>query len=449
MSQPEPDQPRWYAEVTAYQWLVLVIASAGWIFDVFEGQIYAIVSGPMLTELLGTTDASAKDYWKDLFLALFLLGGTAGGIFFGSLADRFGRKPTMAITILFYSLFSGLTFFATELWHVGALRFLVAMGVGGEWAVAAALVAEVFPARARAQASGIFHASSVLGTWTAALAGMWVGAHWRYAYLVGVVPALLVLWVRSSVEEPESWRHAEREQRRMGSFRDLFGDWRWARSAILGVLLATVGLSTFWAVTLAGQDLTRDLLVRNGAELSVAEQSAKFAYGIVETAGGGLGLLAFGPLAARFGRKPAFALMHVGALAIVPITCYLPQTYTQLLCILPVYGFFTLGMHAGYAIYFPELFPGHLRATGTGVCFNGGRLLSAIALWISGIIKGAAAHGDADRYGSGLASWISEAVRSVPGMDLRMAVCLLSSLFLVGLVVLCFLPETKGRALPE
>jgi MFS family permease len=425
MEKPQTNPTRWYAEVTAYQWLVLAIASAGWIFDVFEGQIYAIVRDPMLTDLLATTDPSAKDYWKEMFLAVFLLGGTVGGVLFGSLADRFGRKPTMAVTILCYSLFSGLTYFATELWHVGALRFLVAMGVGGEWAVAASLVAEVFPARARPHASGIFHASSVLGTWMAALAGLWVGSQWRYAYLIGIVPALLVFWVRSSVEEPESWRQAEREQRRMGSFSELFGEWRWARSAILGMLFATVGLGTFWAVTLAGQDLTRDLLLRNGVELSTAQREANFAYGIVETAGGGLGLLAFGPLAARFGRKPVFALMHLAALAIVPITCYVPQTYAQMLSLLPVYGFFTLGIHAGYAIYFPELFPGHLRATGTGVCFNGGRLLSALALWLSAVVK----------------RW--------PGVSLQMAVSLLSLLFVLGLVVLYFMPETKGRPLPE
>jgi MFS family permease len=135
--------------------------------------------------------------------------------------------------------------------------------------------------------------------------------------------------------------------------------------------------------------------------------------------------LAFGPLAARLGRKSAFVLMHVGALVIVPITCYLPQTYTHMLALLPIYGFFTVGIHAGYAIYFPELFPGHLRATGTGVCFNGGRLLAAPLLWISASVK------------------------AIPGFDLRMAVSVLSSLFLVGLVVLCFLPETKGRPLPE
>jgi MFS family permease len=426
MDSPEVTPTRWYQEVTAYQWLVLAIASAGWIFDVFEGQIYALTRDQMLAELLNTSDtAGGAKFWGDIFLAVFLIGGAFGGVMFGSLADRFGRKPTMAITILCYSLFSGLTYFATELWHIAALRFLVAMGVGGEWAVAAALVAEVFPPRARAHAAGIFHATSVLGTWLAALAGMLVGAHWRYGYLVGVVPALLVLWVRNSVHEPESWVRAEQENRRRGSFVELFGDWRWARSAMLGILLAAVGLGTFWGVTIAGQNLTKELLLRTGAAADAAEQSAKFAYGIVETAGAGLGLLAFGPLAARLGRKSAFVLMHVGALVIVPITCYLPQTYTHMLALLPIYGFFTVGIHAGYAIYFPELFPGHLRATGTGVCFNGGRLLAAPLLWISASVK------------------------AIPGFDLRMAVSVLSSLFLVGLVVLCFLPETKDRPLPE
>src|SRR5207249_4576870 len=176
--------------------------------------------------------------WGDRLLAAFLLGGTVGGVLFGSLADRVGRKPTMAVTILFYSVFSGLTYFATELWHVAALRFLVALGVGGEWAVAAALVAEVFPPRARAHASGIFHATSVFGTWLAALAGLAVGANWRNAYLIGVGPALLVLAVRIVVREPERWERAGATGKQLGSFRELFGTWRWARSALLGVLLA-------------------------------------------------------------------------------------------------------------------------------------------------------------------------------------------------------------------
>jgi hypothetical protein len=145
----------------------------------------------------------------------------------------------------------------------------------------------------------------------------------------------------------------------------------------------------------------------------------------VQTAGSGLGLLCFGPLAVGLGRRGAFALMHLMALAIVPATCYVPQTYGQMLCILPLFGFFTVGIHAGYAVYFPELFPDHLRATGASVCFNGGRLVAAPILWLSGVLKG------------------------LPGMDLRYAVMILSSLFVLGLVLLLFLPETRGRPLPE
>jgi MFS family permease len=417
---------RWYAGVTRYQWLVLVIASAGWMFDAFEGQVFNITRGQMLADLLGPDSTTAQvRMWGDTFLAIFLLGGTLGGLAFGSLADRYGRKPTMALTILFYSIFSGLTYFATELWHVAVLRFLVALGVGGEWAVGATLVAEVFPARARARASGIFHSTSVFGTWLAAAAGLAVGSQWRYAYIIGVLPALLVLWVRSSIHEPERWQRAGEERRQLGSFSELFGVAQWARPAILGLLLAAVGLGTFWGVTVAGQDLTLALLLRNGVPPEVAAERAKFAFGIVQTAGGGLGLLCFGPLAERLGRRGAFALMHVAAIAIVPVICYVPQTYGQMLTLLPLFGFFTLSSHAGYAVYFPELFPDHLRATGTSVCFNGGRVLAAPILWLAGMLKG------------------------LPGMDLRHAVMILSSLFVVGLVVLIFLPETKGKPLPD
>src|SRR5947207_12053907 len=215
---------RWYQGVTSYQWLILAIASAGWTFDVYEGQIFNITRNQLLASILhvGVGNPAVKQY-GDVFLGIFLLGGTAGGLLFGSMADRWGRKPTMAATILTYSLFSGLTFFAQSLWQVAALRFLVAMGVGGEWAVAASLVAEVFPAKARAHASGIFHATSVLGTWTATVAGLVVGSNWRYAYLVGLAPALLVAWVMASVKEPESWKRAgarvQSQGKQMGSLK--------------------------------------------------------------------------------------------------------------------------------------------------------------------------------------------------------------------------------------
>jgi MFS family permease len=433
---PSPNSAApWYAGVTGYQWLVLIIASAGWVFDTFEGQIFNITRAQMLADILPaslTPEQRAAEIksWGDIFLSVFLAGGTLGGILFGWLGDKWGRNPTMVLTILMYSIFSGLTCFAQELWQVGALRFLVAMGVGGEWAVAAALVAEVFPKNARAHASGIFHATSILGTWLAALAGLWVSSNWRFAYLIGVVPALLVLWVRASVKEPESWRQAKEKAKsgegaQLGSFRDLLLHPKWGKRAILGMLLAAVGLGSFWGVTVAGQDIAKDLLIRTGTDPQTAAEKAKFAYGFIQAAGGGLGLLAFGPLCVRIGRKRTFILLQLCALIIVPIVCYLPRDYTTLLWLLPVYGFLTLSIHAGYAIYFPELFPNHLRSTGTGFCFNGGRLVAASMLLFSGWLK------------------------ALPGMELPKAITILSFVFIIGIAIASMLPETKDQPLPE
>lgn len=421
-SAPPVDLP-WYRQVTRYQVLVLIIACAGWIFDAFEGQVFNITRQDMLRELLGN-DPSRLKFWGDVLLAVFLAGGAVGGVAFGSLGDRIGRKPVMALTILLYSLFSGLTYFAHNLWQVAALRFFVALGVGGEWAVAAALVAEIFPLRVRARAGAIFHGSSVLATISATIAGLAVGVHWRYVYLVSTLPALLLFAVQAGIHEPPRWQAVAGSQQR-GSFRDLFGDPRWRSRAIAGMFLAAVGLATFWGVVVAGQDLTREFLARKGWNPSAAAQQAKIAYGIIETIGMGCGMFSFGPLADWLGRRGAFLLMHVVALAIVPITCYLPHSYWQMLALLPIFGFFTGGMHAGYAVYFPELFPDHLRATGAGVCFNGGRIVAAPMLWLSGAIK------------------------SAPHMDLRRAIVLMAALYLLGVVLLLFLPETKGRPLPS
>lgn len=420
----------WYAGVSRYEWLVLAIASAGWVFDTFEGQIFNLTRGQMLAEILGAgATKEAISRWGDIFLGVFLVGGTLGGIFFGWLGDRWGRRPTMIVTILMYSVFSGLTYFATNLVEVGVLRFLVAMGVGGEWAVAAALVAEVFPRHARAHASGIFHGTSILGTWFAALASIAVGAEWRYAYLIGVVPALLILWVRAKVREPDSWqlakaRAATGQGAKLGSFRDLLLHPQWGRRALLGMLLAAVGMGSFWGVTVAGQDLAKEMLLREGATPLVAAEKAKFAYGIVQAAGGGLGMLAFGPICVRLGRRRTFMLMQAAALVVIPATCFLPSSYPMLLVLLPAYGFCTLSIHAGFAIYFPELFPHHLRSTGTGFCFNGGRLLASLMLIFSGWLK------------------------SQPGMALPTAVSILSLVFVAGIAIVAFLPETKDQPLP-
>lgn len=416
--------PKWHSNVTRYQWLVLLVASLGWVFDAFEGQLFNLTRGAMLSDIMGVKpgDPAAKQ-WGDIFLGIFLAGGTFGGLLFGSLGDKMGRKPVMVLTILFYSIFSGLTYFATELWHVGVLRFLVAMGVGGEWAVAAALVAEIFPKQARTHAGGIFHATGVLGTWIATLTAMSVENEWRIAYLIGILPALLTLWVRGSIHEPGKWQEARESGKRMGSFGDLFGDARWRTRALLGMTLAAVGLGTFWGVCVATQDLTRELLLHLGASAAQAESQAKFAYGIVFVVGAGLGQLSFGPLCARFGRRRTFTIMHLLSFLMVLAVCHLPQLHWHMLALLPVFGFVSLSIHAGYAIYFPELFPNHLRATGSSFCFNAGRLVAAPVLFFSGYVK----------------TWAT----------LPHAITMLGCLFLLGPIVLAFLPETKDQDLPE
>jgi MFS family permease len=421
---------KWYEGVTRYQWLVVLIASAGWIFDAFEGQLFNVSRGQMLADILHVApDHPEVRRWGDIFLGIFLVGGTFGGILFGWMGDRWGRRPTMIVTILFYSVFSGLTFFADSLWQVGALRFLVAMGVGGEWAVAAALVGEVVPTHARAHMSGLFHSTSIIGTWLAAWTAIFVGANWRIAFLVGIAPALLVLWVRARVQESERWIAAKANAaagvgEKLGSFRDLLLNPRWNRRAIFGLLLAAVGLGTFWSVTVAGQDLAKDFLLRHGTPAAEAAQRAKFAYGNIQAIGSALGMLSFGPLAVRFGRKLTFVFYHAAALVVVPVTCFAPTSYTMLLALLPLYGFVTIGIHAGYAVYFPELFPNHLRSTGTGFCFNGGRFLASSMLIFSGWLK------------------------ALPGMDLRVGISLMAVIFLFGILVIAFLPETKGQPLP-
>ncbi len=418
----------WYQGVTRYQWLVLVIACLGWIFDVFEGQIFAVFKTPAMADVLGVAiDDPLVDRYANLGFASFLIGGALGGLFFGVLADRIGRRRTMVWSILTYSIFTGLHFFAFTWWHIVALRFLVAMGVAGEWAIAASMVAEVFSKRARAMAGGIFHASSVFGAVLASLVGIFLNkaTDWRPAFLVGLLPALLVVWVLASLKESEKWKAAReqpRQSKKGGSLWELFAVPQWRKRAFIGLGLASVGLGTYWGIYAWGPELVLEVL-GDSVSPDSARSAASFAYLVMNFTGGLAGLLAFAPITMLTNRRTAFAFYHVGSLVVVPVTFLCATTYLQALVLLPLLAFFVVGMHAGYAIYFPELFPTHLRATGASFCFNVGRLVSAVMLLVR-----------AD-------------LRSLFG--LRYAVSLMACLFLVGLVLLLFAPETKDKELPQ
>jgi MFS family permease len=443
-----PQSDRWYAGITGYQWLVLVIASLGWIFDVFEGQILLSSEKQMLGDLVPGTSEGTQDYYKYIALASFLAGGALGGVLFGAVADRIGRARTMILTILMYSLFTCLTAFAQSWWQVVVLRFLVALGTGGEWAVASAMVSEVFPPKARAWSGAIFHGSSILGTYLAVAAGLFVVPTWgwRRAFIIGAAPAILTLWIRWQLREPEKWI----ADRAKGGSRPSVWDQLAALFApqiagrtVLGFSLAVVGLATFWGVHIHGKELTfrrarvefeREAGLSSAATLSerqevwkARERELKRAemLGMLLTAtGGGLGLLAFGPICEALGRRRAFFLFHLGGIvmAVLMFQTYLVWSYAALWPLLVLFGFWTLGMHAGYAIYFPELYPTRMRSLGAGFCFNCGRIAAAVVLVIN-------------------------AVARQNNMALETVGTCLSLLFLVGMVIIWFGPETKGTEL--
>lgn len=447
--------PPWYHGVTRYQWLVLIIASLGWVFDTFEGQIFVASMNEAMPSLLppGTTTGT-KDFYNKIALGAFLLGGAVGGVAFGILSDKIGRTKTMVYTILMYSLFTCVTAFAQTWWQMAGLRFLVAMGVGGEWAVASAMVAEVFPKRARALSLGIFHATSVLGTYLAIAAGAFIVGNekfgWRWGFGIGALPAVLTLWIRWRLREPEEWIHARElakkdASKETGRLFDLFRGGL-LRSTLVGVTLAAAGLATFWGVHVFGKDLMRrdaekhylkmeqvsfdaPKLLKDAALKKHASIIKKWEMlgMLLVTTGGGIGLLSFGPICERIGRRGTFLFFYVGGLALTLLVFQgLAQASAQVLYfVLPIFGFMTLGMHAGYAIYFPELFPTRLRGTGGGFCFNVGRVVAAPILFVSGWMQ---------------KDW---------GYGLEKSVSILSMLFLVGAIVLLFAPETKGKELPE
>ena len=247
--------PRWYQGISRYQWLVLIIASAGWVFDIYEGQIFNTTRDDLLGEMI-VADSPAEHQAAvksvgDAFLGIFLAGGMVGGVLFGALGDRWGRKPAMILTILMYSVFSGLTYFR----HVAlAGRRAAVFGIDGYRRRMGRRPRRWWPTSFHVtpgpQASSVFQASSTLGTWMAAMVAIAIGSQWRYGYLVGVLPAVLILFIRSRLDEPAAWKQLDSgPPKKKGSLIDLFGDVQWRGRAIGGVLLAAVGLAMFWGVT--------------------------------------------------------------------------------------------------------------------------------------------------------------------------------------------------------
>ena len=427
-------QATWRHGVTPYQWLVLLVAWLGWVFDSMDAMIYALVLHPALHELLQAASGGAMvsdadiGWYGGLIFSIFLIGWAIGGVMFGVMADYFGRTKTLIVTILIYAVFTGLAALSQDWWHLAVYRFLTALGIGGEWAAGASLVAEVWPEDKRAKAAGILQSAWAAGFFLASAFYLFLRDYsWRVLFVVGVLPALVALLVRLWVKEPERWVEAHSQELQSGAIRrvkllELFkGDL--LRPTCVGASLAFVAVFGLWGATNWTPTLIRALPDMQG--LQAAEIKSYVVYAtMMLNVGALIGYFSFGPLADRFGRRPIFALMCAGSLLMVPITFSVPHAYVHVLILLPLLGFFNNGIFSGFPIYLPELYPTRIRATGAGFCFNAGRVLAAVGPFLTGVLVT-----ELGSFGS--------------------AASAVALIYLVGLAILPFAPETRGRPLPD
>jgi MFS family permease len=440
---------RWYRELNRYHWFVLTVAALGWLLDCLDQQLFVLARQPAMAELLpGSPTQATIDQYGGYATSIFLMGWGIGGLIFGVLGDRIGRAKTMMITILMYSLFTGFSALSRGFGDFVLYRFLTGMGVGGEFAVGVALVAEVMPDRARPYCLSVLQALSAVGNISAAFIGMGMGklvemghveSVWRPMFVVGAAPAVLALVVRWRLKEPERWQQVSHEgevARKLGSYRELFGHPVWRRHALIGLGLAFSGIVGLWGIGFFTFDLVGNVLrERFVAEQLPPEQVTaevtrwKSIASMMMNIGAALGMYGFAILAQRAGRKTTFAICFLASLVSTASVFYFLREFHQVFWMVPIMGFCILSLFAGYAIYFPELFPTHLRSTGTSFCYNVGRFVAAA--------------------GPALLGWLTGTVYAETTAPLRYAGLTMCGIFLLGLMVLPFAPETKDQPLPE
>jgi MFS family permease len=441
----------WWRELNRYHWFVLTVCTLGWMFDTMDQQLFNIARTPAMRALAPETVATSSG---DV-TSIFLIGWGTGGLVFGVLGDIIGRARSMVLTILLYSAFTGLSALSVGFWDFAFYRFLTGLGVGGQFAVGVSLVAEVMPERARSSALGMLQALSAVGNVTAALFGIALaflaraevigGNHaWRYMFVVGTLPALLVLVIMRRLKEPERWQALAAEKtirERLKAYTgELFSDPRWSRHALIGLVLASSGIIGLWAIGFFSIDFVREIIRPRLVAEGLSNDDVRFwedywasITSIVLNVGAFFGIYAFSRATARIGRRPAFAISFLLALGSTALVFGLLNSFGEIFWMIPLMGFCQLALFGGYAIYFPELFPTRLRSTGISFCYNGARFVAATGPFIQGHLRD---------YFKGLAG--GDVVQGF-----RMAGLAMCSIFVLGLVVLPFAPETKGQPLPE
>jgi MFS family permease len=397
--------------ITAAERNSLLAGAFGWMLDAMDVMLYSLILAYLIREFAMDTRVAG-------FLnSLTLIASAIGGLFFGVIADRIGRTRSLMASILVYSLASAACGLSHSVAQLAVFRFILGLGMGGEWSAAAALIAETWRSQHRGKALGLMQSAYAIGEAIAALVVAVVLPHfgWRTVFFVGVLPALLVFWIQARVPEPTLWKERRMLPTRT-PLKQLLSTGIW-RTGLLAMLMNACGLFGYWGLFTWVPAYLSLPESQGGRGLSLAKTTTFF---LVLCAGKWLGYASFGFFADAFGRrKPYFAYLLIAA-ALVPIygSVHSPAT---LLILGPFVAFFGTGFFSGYAAIASEIFPGEIRAAAMGFSYNGGRLFSAAAPFAVGAL--------AARYGIGPAFFLQAAA------------------FFVAAMLSLTLPETRGQQL--
>lgn len=404
------------------RWLVFWAAFLGWMFDGLEMGIFPLVARPALQELMHGPDDRMIGQWMGYVTALFLIGAAAGGLLFGWLGDRFGRVRTMAFSVLTYSVFTGLCFFATQPWHLGALRFLAALGMGGEWSLGVALVMECWPEfRRPALAAGIGAASNI-GFALIALLGLVYKvtvSSWRWVMLAGMAPAILTLLIRLFVPESERWKQSvSKSPGHVRPLKEVLSP-PLLSVTLLAIAFASIALIGTWG-SVQWIPLWIDKLT--GGTRPYAKATSQ----VLSSTGAVVGCIVGALVAGRWGRRITYFVLCFLSLGLCAWMWRGFAIYdATLMAVIFAVGAATAAFYGWLPLYLPELFPTRSRATGQGLGYNLGRVLAAVGAIYNG-----------------------QLVAHYRGSYAR-AGAVVTLIYIAGMILIWFAPETRGRPLPE
>jgi MFS transporter, SHS family, sialic acid transporter len=408
------------------QWLVLAAAFLGWMFDGMELGLFPMVSRACLQDLLPQSLEGDVAAWNGRILACFLMGAAVGGVAFGWLGDKIGRVRAMMCSILTYSIFMGLGYFAQQPWQLGALLFVSALGMGGQWSLGVALVMESWPEKARPMLSGIIGAASNFGFLLIAAVALCFSVtpdSWRWMMLVGASPAVLAMMIVAFVPESERWKESSKK----GGGSPLIEIFKPALvgKTLLAIVLAGVPLIGTWAAISGWLPVWADKMAGSAAPHAKAVTQIGMAIGAI------IGCMIAPLVGGKIGRRPAyFGLCALSLICCQIIFRVFHQYDLNYVLMASLTCAVTAGFYGWLPLYLPELFPTRVRATGQGLSFNFGRFLAAIGAVNMGMLVGALG-GDATKGDYGPAGAV------------------ITFVYIIGMVVILFAPETKGKPLPE